>query len=305
MPYFHGNAQYYSTMSALVAGASLIVTDRFSASRYFSTAMRHKATVASLFAAPMRMLLAQPDHSAISEHTLRLVIFAQNLTPRQLAEFEQRFRVSLLQIYGMTEQLGWPLANPLHGRRDNMSLGRPTLPYQCRVVDDEGDDVPAGVAGQLLVKGTPGVTLMAGYFKDAAATNQVLRDGWLWTGDNVRERPDGAFEFVDREKDMIKRAGENVAASEVESVIKEHPAVFDVAVIGVPDPIRDEALKAFVVLEENARLTPDEVIEWCAQRLAKFRVPEIVEFRAELPRTSVGKIQKHLLRTEHPAQPGG
>src|SRR5207302_8129599 len=105
--------------------------------------------------------------------------------------------------------------------------------------------------GQLLVRGEPGVSLMKGYFKNREATAEAIRSGWLWTGDNVRERHDGLFEFVDRAKDMIKRAGENVAAVEVEAVLKDHPSVFDAAVIGVPDTMRDEAIKASVVLSEG------------------------------------------------------
>jgi carnitine-CoA ligase len=297
LPYFHGNAQYYSTMSALVTGATLVVTDRFSASRFWDVAARHRATIASLFAAPIRMLLAQPE-APLPEHRPRLAFFAQSVTPGQLDEWQRRFGVPLLQIYGMTEQLGWPMANPLHGRRDNMTIGRPTLPFGCRIVDESGSDVPRGAPGQLIVHGVPGVSLMRGYYKNPEATAEALRDGWLWTGDNVRERDDGRFEFVDRAKDMIKRAGENVAASEVEAVLKEHPAVFDAAVIGVPDPMRDEAIKAYVVLREGHAATADELVGWCAGRLAKFRVPELIEFRPELPRTSVGKIQKHLLRAE-------
>jgi crotonobetaine/carnitine-CoA ligase len=295
LPYFHGNAQYYSTMSALVTGATLVVTDRFSASRFWDIAAEHRATILSLFAAPMRMLLAQPEQP-LPEHRPRLCFYAQNVTPPQLDEWDRRFGVPLLQIYGMTEQLGWPMANPLHGPRDNMTIGRPTLAFRCRVVDDSGSDVSAGEAGQLLVQGLPGVSLMRGYYRNSEATADAIRGGWLWTGDNVRERPDGLFEFVDRAKDMIKRAGENVAASEVEAVLKEHPAVFDAAVIGVPDAIRDEAIKAFVVLHAERTATAEELIGWCAARLARFRVPEFVEFRTELPRTSVGKIQKHLLR---------
>lgn len=306
LPFFHGNAQYYSTMSALVVGGSIVVAERFSASRYFATATRHGATVGSLFAAPMRMILAQPESATAAAHCLRLVFFAQSLTPAQLDEWQRRCHVPLMQIYGMTEQLGQPLANPLHGVRDNMSIGRPTLAFQCRVVDDDGRDVPDGDTGQLLVAGIPGVSLMKGYFRDPAATQVAMRANWLWTGDNVRRRADGFFEFVDRSKDMIKRAGENVAASEVEAVLKAHPAVFDAAVIGVPDPLRDEAIVAFVVLRADADPSPTaaEIVAWCAGRLARFRVPQLVEFRAELPRTSVGKIQKHLLRAELAARPG-
>jgi crotonobetaine/carnitine-CoA ligase len=207
-----------------------------------------------------------------------------------------------MQIYGMTEQLGHPLANPLHGRRDNMSIGRPTLAFRCRVVDEEGRDVADGQPGQLLVAGVPGSSLMREYFQAPEATAEAIRDGWLWTGDTVRRRPDGYFEFVDRVKDMIKRAGENVAASEVEAVLKDHPAVFDAAVIGVPDPIRDEAIHACVVLKTEDAATADELIAWCAARLARFRVPQTVEFLTDLPRTSVGKIQKHILRSEYLAR---
>ena len=319
LPLFHGNAQYYATMSALVVGGSVALMERFSATRYWEQAARHEATVSSLFAAPMRMLLNQPPGPSDRRHRLRLIIFAQNVTEEQLAEWDERFRselapstgltrgcgthqslrpTMLMQIYGMTEQLAHPLANPLDYPRDNMSIGLPSLGWQIRIVDDEGQDVPGGEAGQLLVRGEPGLSLMRGYFKNPEATAEAIRDGWLWTGDNVRVGEDGFVYFVDRAKDMIKRSGENVAASEVEAVLKAHPAVFDVAVIGVPDPIRDEAIKACVILREGATATPEELTAWCAARLARFRVPELVEFYNEFPRTSVGKIQKHILRAQ-------
>jgi len=226
------------------------------------------------------------------------VIFAQNVTPDQLEEWERRYSAPLMQIYGMTETMGQPLTNPLYGVRDNMTIGLPTLGYECRVVDPDGVDVPEGTSGELLVGGTPGSTVMKGYFKDADATAGALRNGWLWTGDVVRVNEAGYFEFVDRDKDMIKRTGENIAAGEVEAVIKTHPAVADTAVIGVPDQMRDESIKAFVVVRDGESPTEQEIIEYCAARLSKFRVPEFVEFRQELPRTSVGKIQKHILRAE-------
>ena len=142
------------------------------------------------------------------------------------------------------------------------------------------------------------MTITKGYFKNPETTAETIRDGWLYTGDVVAVNEEGYFRFVDRAKDMIKRAGENIAAGEVEAVIKQHPAVADVAVIGVPDPMRDEAIKACIILEEDRTTTADEIIAYCAERLSKFRVPEFVEFRSEFPRTSVGKIQKHLLRRE-------
>jgi crotonobetaine/carnitine-CoA ligase len=301
LPLFHGNAQYYSTMSVLVTGATLLLMERFSASRYFDQAIKHKATVASLFAAPMRMLLAQPRFSQSRKHKVRLAIFAQNLSELQVQEWEERFAVPLMQIYGMTETMGPPLMNPLDDRRDPHSIGRVILGYTCRIVDGQGNDVATGEAGQLLVGGIPGLSLMRGYFKDESATNAAFQDGWLATGDNVRCDEQGYIYFVDRLKDMIKRAGENIAASEVESVIKEYPGVFDVAVVGVPDTMRDEAIKAYVVLREDSNISDQDIINWCRKRLAKFKVPGEIEFVKELPRTSVGKIQKHLLRSLHTA----
>jgi crotonobetaine/carnitine-CoA ligase len=217
LPFFHGNSQYYLTMPALVVGASVAVMERFSASRYFFQAARYDCTVASLFAAPMRMLLAQPRRPEHRLHRLRLAIFAQNVTEAQLTEWDERFGLPLLQIYGMTEQLGHPLANPLDYPRNNQSIGLPGLGWEVRLVDNAGNDVPDGGVGQIVVRGEPGVSLMLGYFKNPEATADAIRDGWLWTGDNARVGPDGFVYFVDRAKDMIKRAGENVAAGEVET----------------------------------------------------------------------------------------
>ncbi|CAN5502457.1 ATP-dependent acyl-CoA ligase [soil metagenome] len=296
LPLFHANAQYYSTMSALVTGSSVIVMARFSASRWASVAAHHHATLASLFAAPIRMLLAQPHNDDDARNQLRAVLFSQNVTEAQLKEFEERFDCPLLQLYGMTETIAPPTLNPLHGERRNMSIGRPTLGARLRVVGEDGTDMSGGEVGELLVGGEPGATLMAGYLGDEEATQSTVTDGWLHTGDNVRVDEDGYFHFVDRTKDMIKRAGENVAASEIESVINAHPSVFESAAIGVPDAMRDEAIKVFVALANETNVTEDELIEWCTSRLAAFKVPSSIEFVDGLPRTSVGKIQKEELR---------
>ena len=296
LPLFHANAQYYSTMSALVTGSSVIVMARFSASRWANVAKSHQATLASLFAAPIRMLLAQPRNEEDARNQLRAVLFSQNVTEEQLAEFEERFDCPLLQLYGMTETIAPPTLNPLYGERRNMTIGRPTLGARLRVVGEDGAEVTDGEVGELLVGGEPGTTLMAGYLGDDDATRAALVDGWLRTGDNVRVDEAGYLHFVDRAKDMIKRAGENVAASEIESALNAHPAVFESAAIGVADAMRDEAIAAFVVLANEASVTENELTEWCASRLAAFKVPGSIEFVDSLPRTSVGKIQKEELR---------
>jgi carnitine-CoA ligase len=184
---------------------------------------------------------------------------------------------------------------PLDLPRKPLSMGMPVLGYECRVVDESGTELPPGTVGELVVSGVPGISLMKGYFKDERATAETVRAGWLYSGDQARMDEEGYFFFVDRKKEMIKRAGENVAASEVEEVLKQHPAVFDAAVVGVPDPFRDQAIKAYIILKRGAVVTADELGVWCRRHLSAFKVPAIVEFREVFPRTSVGKIQKHLL----------
>ena len=295
MPLIHANAQYH-LLAALAAGASAVVTRRFSASRFMAQARRHGCTVATLFATPIRMILAQRPEPGERCNDLRLVAFAQSLTKEEMDEWHGRFGAPLLQIYGMTETMGMLAANPLEGARDNTTVGRPVAGHRLSIVDDEGRDLPAGTPGNLVVHGEPGRDYMKCYYKDPEATGEVIRDGRLWTGDLLEATGDGFLRFVDRAKDMIKRGGENVAPAEIEAVIALHPSVADVAVLGVPDPLWGEAIKAVVVLEEGRSASAGEIVDFCAARLAKFRVPGQVEFRESLPRTIVGKVQRYRLR---------
>ena len=299
LPLHHANAQYYCVMSALVTGASVAVARRFSASGWAQQAQQHRATLASLFAAPIRMILAQPPHPHERHNTLRATLFAQNLNADQLEEFERRFGTPLLQLYGMTETIAPPLMNRLYGRRDNATIGVPIPGARVRVVTEWGKDADVGEPGELLVWGEPGRSLMLGYLDDDAATAAAVRDGWLHTGDVVRVRADGMFVFEDRQKDMIKRAGENVAAAEVERVVNTHPAVFESAAIGVPDPVRDEQIVVYAVLKDGMTAEPEAIVAYCASKLPAFKVPSAVLLRSSLPATAVGKTQKHVLRAEH------
>jgi crotonobetaine/carnitine-CoA ligase len=294
LPLFHAGAQLHAFLPMLLAGGSLALVERFSASRFVEQAILWEATLAALFAAPIRMLLAQPRSPRDGQTRLRAVSYAQNVTPEQWEEWHGRFGARLMQIWGMTETMSLPLMHSLDLPPKPLAMGMPVLGYECRVVDESGKEVPPGTVGELVVAGVPGVSLMKGYFKNDQATSDALRDGWLHTGDQAVMDEEGWFFFVDRKKDMIKRAGENVSASEVEETLKRHPAVFDAAVVGIPDPVRDQAIKAYVILKEGAAATGGELIAWCHAHLSAFKVPELVELRDAFPRTSVGKIQKHL-----------
>ena len=298
LPLFHANAQYYSTMGTLVSGGTLVLAARFTASGFADVAIRHRASVASLFAAPIRMILAQQARPHWTEHGLRLVAYAQNLTDVEEARWNEVIGAPLLQLYGMTETIGPPVMNPLHGRRsarrDRAAGARLPLP-DPRARTARRSTRPACPAS-CTSRGRLACRSWRGTSRTAAATAATMSDGWLRTGDLVRRDADGLLSFVGRTRDMIKRAGENVAAGEVEEVLIDHPAVLDAAVIGVPDAMRDEKIIAFVVLADGQSADEEELRAWCSSKLARFRVPSHVAIERELPRTPVGKIQKHLLQ---------
>jgi len=298
LPLFHVNGQFITTMPTLTAGATLIMAEQFSASRYMDQVRRHRATIGSLVAATATMILNQPRHELDGKNDLRIMCYAIAIPDEKWVEFETRFDVKLCDLWGLTETLGATTVNPIDGELKRNCIGLSRLGNEIKVVDENGNEVSSGSVGELVVKGVPGRTLMKGYYKNPEATAQTIKDGWLYTGDNAYMDEDGYFHFMDRKKDMIKRGGENVAAIEVEYVISLHPKVQECAVIGVPDPVRDEAVKALVILKPGEAATEKEIINFCAERLAKFKVPSFVEFRESFPKTSIGKIQKNVLKKE-------
>lgn len=299
LPLFHANAQYYCVMSALTSGGSIAVVRRFSASGWGTQARAMGATLGSLFAAPVRMILAAPTVDTESTNRLRAVLFGQNLKDSEALEFEQRFSTRLLQLYGMTETVLPPTINPNDATRRWGSIGRLLPGVHVDLIDETGQTVELGTVGEIRVAGRPGTTLAAGYWRNPRATAETFTALGLRTGDLARQDADGFFYFVDRAKDMIKRSGENVSASEVERVAAEHPAVADCAAVGVPDPIRDEAILLVVVARPGHHVTSAELVHWCYDRMSPFKVPSEVVFVDALPRTSVGKVRKSDLRAQH------
>jgi carnitine-CoA ligase len=297
LPLFHVNAQAITLMNALTLGATAIVLEQYSASRYMEQVRRHQATHISIVAMVLRTLLAQRPSGLDTSHQLRRVSYAINVTDTEKDAFETRFGVELINGYGLSEAMTEVVVSPIYGPRRWPSIGRPVLDRQIRIVDSDGNEVESGEVGELTVRGTPGRTIFLGYHKDPEATARTIRDGWLFTGDNVYADRDGFLYFVDRAKDIIKRAGENISASEVERVLVEHADIRAAAVIGVPDEVRDEAVMAFVVVAEGATLTEEDITVHCKARLAGFKVPTIVEFRDALPETSIGKVEKKKLRS--------
>ena len=251
LPLYHSAAQCHALWPSVIAGCGVSILSRFSASRFFEQAMTHGGTMAALFGAPLRMLLNQPERTTDRTHRLRNVTYAQNLTPAQYEDWRRRFGAPLQQLWGMTEICALPIMSPLSGERHLMAMGRPVLGYEVKIVDESGQELPPHVPGQLIVRGTPGHSLMKGYLKDSAATDKALRQmqsaTWLFSGDTATYDEDGFFYFLDRNSDMIKRSGLNISTSEVESVIAALDGVADVCVCGLPDPTRDESVAAVIV----------------------------------------------------------
>ena len=290
LPLFHANAQYYSFASSVWAGASVALMPAFSATGFLAQAARHRATCASLFAAPMRMILARG--APVDGVVLRHCWYAQNIADDQYETLAAWFGCRPRQLYGMTETIPAVLTEPAESPVPS-SMGQVTP--GCRVIVRDG---------QVLVGGERARTLFAGYLDDSDTTAASFTDdGWFCTGDRARVEEDGRHYFDGRRSDVLKVAGENVSIVEVESVLASHPAVLEAAVVGAPDPVRDEVPVAFVVpADQTSPPAADDLSMWCRERLAKAKQPRSFTLVDELPRTSVGKIRKFLLRQEAQAQ---
>ena len=305
LPLFHINSQAYSTMAAIAAEGSLVLARRFSASRFWPDIRRHRVNVFNFIGA-MTVILSKSDPSPEDrDHCVRVAYGVPALPADVRDQIEQRFGLACISGFGMSETTFGLLEPPFGERRPGtMGVPRhhpdPSVPRtEARIVDAEGNDVPRGQVGELVLRNA---AMMTGYFKDPERTAEALRDGWLFTGDSAWQDEDGWFYFVDRKKDIVRRRGENVSSLEVENVLNEHPAVREAAVIGVPSELTDEELAALVVSQPGAEIDPVDLVAWCADRLAPFKVPRYVEVVSTLPKTPTAKIEKHRLRSgDYPA----
>jgi long-chain acyl-CoA synthetase len=222
--------------------------------------------------------------------------------PMEVAERFERFSGGrLVEGYGLSECSPVAIANPIYGKRKAGTIGMPLPDTLARVVDPSDPDktMPNGEPGELAISGPQ---VMRGYWNRPEETAQVLRDGWLLTGDMAVMDDEGYFAIVDRKKDLIIAGGFNVYPREVEEVLYEHPKVLEAAVCGVPDAYRGEIVKAFIVLRPGEEATVEEIRDFSKERLAPYKVPRAVEFREELPKTMIGKVLRRALVEQEPAR---
>jgi long-chain acyl-CoA synthetase len=295
MPLFHMNAVSVTTMSALYAGGSTVVSPKFSASRFWQIISDYEITTFGSVATMLSMLLSTyPDGvpSDLKTDQLRFAMCGSAPVPAEvLRRFEETFNCLVIEGYGLSESTCRSTFNPPDQRRRPGSCGLP-IGNEMRVVDEEDREVPQGELGEIVLRGE---NILKGYYKNEAADIAAFRNGWFHTGDIGYRDADGFFYIVDRKSDMIIRGGENIYPREIDEVLYQHPSVAAAAVVGVPDSLYGEEVAAVIVLKPGAQTSEQEVIDYCKGRLADFKCPKTVHFVEDIPKGPTGKLLKREL----------
>lgn len=298
LPLFHSYAMIIPSMTLLFNGGTQTILERWDTQLVLATIARERIT---FFAGVPTMYTYMVRFPGFEKHdltSLRITLVGGASVPIEVQrEFEDRANVRVLDAYGCT---GWiSSASPLDGPRVHGSIGKslrdidPAMDTDMKIVGDDGNEVPAGTPGELLVRGAQ---LPPGFWRMPETTRDAYRGGWFHTGDICRKDENGYFYLIDRKDDLIITSGYNVYPREVEEILYTHPAVNECAVIGRPDPERGEVVTAYIALKAGAKCTGQEIEEYCRQRIANYKVPRRVEFIAELPKTANGKLYKKGLR---------
>jgi crotonobetaine/carnitine-CoA ligase len=291
-PLFHNTAQAMITLPVMLCGASMVMGERFSASRFWGEAAQSGCTAFYYIGEIIRILLKTSAASG-TENPFR-VAWGIGAGAGDMQEFEQRFGVKLLTGYGSTEA-NVPCFVPRHGGKRG-SVGRVLQPFEIRVAGAGGESLGNSEVGEILVRSAEPHAVMLGYDGNAQATVNAWRDLWLHTGDTGYLDAEGDLFFAGRLNDAIRVRGEHVSSFEVEEAIARLPGVCEVAAVAVPGELGGDEVKAVIVLAAGAGLTPLAVVEHARERLPRYAVPRYVEFVEALPKTATNKVQKHLLR---------
>lgn len=295
MPLFHMNAVSVTTMSALYAGGSTVVSPKFSASRFWQIISEYQITSFGSVATMLSMLLTKyPDGvpAGLKTDQLRFAMCGSAPVPAEVMQnFERTFNCLVIEGYGLSESTCRSTFNPPDTRRRPGSCGL-AIGNEMIVVDEEDREVDHGELGEIVLRGQ---NVLKGYYKNPEANESAFRNGWFHTGDIGYRDEDGFFYIVDRKSDMIIRGGENIYPREIDEVLYQHPAVSAAATIGVPDPLYGEEVAAFVVLKDGMKTSEEDLISYCTKRLADFKCPKTIHFVADIPKGPTGKLLKREL----------
>jgi long-chain acyl-CoA synthetase len=294
LPLYH---VFSLTVNCLVfmkyGGLNVLVTNPRDFPAFIKLLQTREFTVVTAVSTLLNALMNQPGFSQIDFSRTKLTVAGAMALQRSVAEkWKRTTKSAVIEGYGLTEASPVVACNPVDGTDRVGTIGLPFPSTDVRLVDDDGKDAAPGQSGELVIRGPQ---VMKGYWNRPDETDRVLKDGWLFTGDVAEVDADGFLKIVDRKKDMILVSGFNVYPNEVEGVVAEHPDVAEVGAIGVADQHSGEVVK-IVVVRRNNQVSEKELIDFCRTRLAGYKVPKHVEFRAELPKTNVGKILRRALK---------
>lgn len=293
-PLTHAMAMTNMNFTVLI-GATYVILEKFNATKVLELINDYRLTYFLGSPTMYIALLNHPDLPKYDVSSLKVCISGSAPLPVEvLKQLDEKFGASIFEGYGLSEATTSVTRTPIKGKRKIGSVGVPIPGTEVKLVDvDNGiDEVPEG---ELIVKGPQ---VMKGYWNNPEATKEALRNGWLYTGDIARKDEDGYYYIVGRKKDMVIAGGLNIYPAEVEEVLYQHPDIAEVCVYGVPDEYLGERLLAAVVLKDGSNLTEQELLDWCAPRLARYKIPRGIEFRKELPKSIVGKILRRKLVEE-------
>jgi crotonobetaine/carnitine-CoA ligase len=302
LPLHHANCLSISLPSMLIAGGCLIFPDRFHASTWWKDVVSTRATVAQFQGVIPNILLKLAPCDEERQHTLRFALCA-GVEPSQHEVFEKRFGLPLVEMWAMTETGRMISDNHEPRAIHTRAFGRVSPWIEARAVDEHGNELPPGEPGELVIRhsaATPRKGFFSGYLKNEEATETAWKGGWFHTGDAVMRDAEGKFYFMDRKKNIIRRAGENIAAAEIEACLNAHPKVRQVAVLAAPDEVREEEVMACVVVRDDADIGSDvakqvlaqDLFDWAYERMAYFKAPGWVLFVDSLPMGTSAKVQK-------------
>jgi long-chain acyl-CoA synthetase len=298
IPFFHVYGMSACMNLAISLGAQLVLLPRFATKDVLKAIQKTRATI---FMGVQAMYVAINNFPQIKEFDLSSIRVCISGAGPLHVEVQKKFESltggKLVEGYGLSEASPLTHANLIFGKRKEASIGLPVSCTDAKIVDIETGktELAVGEVGELIVKGPQ---VMQGYWNKTKETEAVIRDGWLNTGDMAKRDAEGFFFIVDRKKDMIKSKGENVYPREVEEVLYRHPKVLDAVVAGVPDRASGEKIKAYIVLKEGEQATAEEILDFCKKDLARFKVPQAIEFRTTLPKTIIGKVLRRVLIEE-------
>lgn len=298
IPFFHSYGLTMVMNLAISVAGSIVLLPRFTMKDTLRAIARFRPTVFPAVPTMYNAIAHHPLSERYNLRSIRVCISGAAPLPAEVAQaFESVTGARLVEGYGLTESSPVTHCNPVYGERRTGSIGLPVPMTDARIVHAEtGKPLPTGEAGELAVRGPQ---IMQGYYNEPEESARTIRDGWLFTGDMAREDEDGYFYVVDRKKDLILVGGYNVYPREVEDVLYESPKVQEVVVAGIPDAHKGEIVKAYVVLMPETECSERELLAFCAERLAPFKIPARIEFRETLPKSGVGKyLRKQLIEEE-------